>query len=125
LREAETSVPDDASLRSAEPNTGENRQYLSALSVECSLEQIEEPGELSARLPSDTAVEYYPKWGAKKVYVCPRGIYCHRGQPERCGAKCMKAQGDADAVYIEELALRVLVVRKRIVLDMHACMHGG
>ncbi len=102
----------------------ENRQYLRALAIECSLEKFEEPGDLFTTLPSDTVLEHYPKWGARKVYVCPRGIYCHRGQPERCGAKCLKAQSDADAVYVEEPALRLLVVKKRVVLDMQACVPG-
>lgn len=49
-------------------------------------------------------------------YVCPRGICAHRGQPEACGRQCMKAQGDADAVYDEASVLRVLMGSQSSVL---------
>lgn len=99
----------------------EEKRYLGAVSVQCSLE-VEGAGYLSTTLPSDTRVEYYPGWGVKKVYVCPRRYECHRGAPEACGTKCMKVQGDADAIYDKEPVLRLLVVRKRTVLDMRACV---
>ncbi|WEW54946.1 pyruvate decarboxylase [Emydomyces testavorans] len=37
-----------------------------------------------------------------KVYVCPRGIYLHRGKPQRCGRQCRNAQGDDDPLYDTE-----------------------
>jgi hypothetical protein len=99
----------------------ENQQYHRALAVECSVEEVEGTKNLSTTLPTDTGVENHPRWEARKVYVCPRWIDYHRGRPQRCGIKCMKAKGDADTVYEKELVLRLLVVKKRIVLDMQAC----
>lgn len=93
----------------------ENKRYLYALTVECSIEEVE--GTLCpTTLSTDTGVEYCPGWGSRKVYVCPRGIYVQRGQPGAYGRQCMKAQGDADAVYDKASVLRVLVVKKRTVL---------
>jgi hypothetical protein len=100
----------------------ENKQYLHALAMECSVEEVEGTSDLSITLPTDTGVVHYPRWETRKVYVCPRGIGCHRGQPQNCGRKCMKAQGDEDAAYDEEPALRCLVVKKRIVLNLQDCV---
>lgn len=100
----------------------ENKQYLHVLAVECSVEEVEGTRYLSTTLPTDTRVEHYPRWEARKVYVCPRGISCHRGQPQRCGIKCKKAQGDEDTAYEEEQALMCVVVKKRIVLKMQDCV---
>ena len=55
----------------------------------------------------------------KKRYVCPRGIYVHRGNPGRCGAACAKAQGAADDEY-EEVA-QVVCVENEIVFDEKTC----
>jgi hypothetical protein len=85
------------------------------LTVEYSFEEIEGSPSPTA-LPTDIGMEYHPRWGSKKVYVCPRGVYVHMGKPGACGRQCMKAQGDADAVYDEEPVMRVLVVEKRTVL---------
>lgn len=101
----------------------ENKRYLNALSVECSIEE-DEGTPCRTTLSMDTSVKYYPEWGTKKVYVCPRGIYVHRGQPGACGRRCLKARGDADAVYDEEPVSRWLVVKKRTVFDMQACVAG-
>ncbi|KAK4980969.1 hypothetical protein LTR28_010467 [Elasticomyces elasticus] len=59
----------------------ENKRYLRALMVECSVEEVEGVGCLSTTRATDEYVEYYPGWGTKKVYVCPRGIFIHRGKP--------------------------------------------
>ena len=101
----------------------EKKRYLYALTVEWSVEEVEGT-PCPTTLSTDTGVEYYPGWGTKKVYACPRGIYAHRGQPGACGRQCMKAQGDADVIYDEEPVQRVLVVKKRTVFDMQACVTG-
>ncbi|QQK43725.1 Potassium channel tetramerization-type BTB domain [Penicillium digitatum] len=82
----------------------ENKQYLHALSVECSIEE-DEGTPCRTTLSTDTSVKYYPGWGTKKV-------------------QCLKARGDADAVYDEEPVSRWLVVKKRTVFDMQACVAG-
>jgi hypothetical protein len=32
-------------------------------------------------LAADEQAEYHPTWQMEKVYVCPRGIWVHRGNP--------------------------------------------
>ncbi|KKK18590.1 hypothetical protein ARAM_005263 [Aspergillus rambellii] len=106
----------------------ENRQYVHALRVECGLRVVPDAcaaaSTASTTLPSDTAVEYHAAWGAKHVYVCPRGIAVHRGDPGACGRRCMNALGDSEAVYDEEPTVRLLEVEKRVVFDMRACRAG-
>ncbi|KAI9375528.1 hypothetical protein BJX61DRAFT_539680 [Aspergillus egyptiacus] len=102
----------------------ENKRYLYALAVNYSVEELEGTEGLSTTLPTHTEAEYYPGWETRKVYVCPRWIEWHRGQPQRCGMKCMKARGDDEDVYDEELVLRVMVVKKQMVLDTQACVAG-
>lgn len=101
----------------------EKKRYFFALTMECSVEEVKGT-PLPTTLSSDTRVDYVPKWETKKVYVCPRGVYVHRGQPTACGRQCMKAQGNAGATFDDETVVRMLVVKKRIVCDVQVCVTG-
>lgn len=102
----------------------ENKQYLRAVKIEYSATEVEGTKELQLPRSTDIELEYYPTWGTKKVYICPRGIYVHRGNPCACGRACRSAQGDADDIYEEERVLRVLVVEKQTIFDAQACLAG-
>ncbi|KAK4996210.1 hypothetical protein LTR66_004131 [Elasticomyces elasticus] len=91
----------------------ENKRYLRALMVECSVEEVEGVGCLSTTRATDEYVEYYPGWGTKKV-----------GKPGACGRDCRKTQGDADDIYEEEAVSRTLLVKKQVVFDIQACLAG-
>ncbi|KAL4762468.1 BTB/POZ domain-containing protein [Aspergillus foveolatus] len=60
----------------------ENKQYLHAQAVKCSVEEVEGTRYRSKTLPTDTRVEHYPRWEARKVYVYPGGTSCHRDNPK-------------------------------------------
>jgi len=100
----------------------EKKQYLLTLKTKYSATEIEGAEALLATLGTDMEVEYFPAWSTKKVYICPRGIYVHRGNPCACGRDCRKAQGDADDIYDEEPFLRTLVVEKQAVFDVQTCL---
>jgi hypothetical protein len=101
----------------------EDKRYFDAVKVKRVAEEVEDISLLSATLPTYVAdVEYYPSWGARKVYVCPRGIYVHRAKPEACGKACKRAQGDADDLYDEEPTSRTLMIKKEVIFDTQACM---
>jgi hypothetical protein len=102
----------------------EKKQYLHALKVRHFATEVEGTQDLQISRSTDMDLKFYPAWGAKKVYICPRGIYGHRGKPHACGRDCRKAQGDVDDTYEEEPVLRVLVVEKQTVFDVHACLAG-
>jgi BTB/POZ domain-containing protein KCTD9 len=103
----------------------EKKQYLYALKIRYSATDVEGTQDLQLSRSTNMDLEFYPEWGSKKMYICPRGIYVHRGNPNACGRDCRRAQGDADDIYEEEPVLRVLVVEKQIVFDTHACLSAG
>lgn len=45
----------------------------------------------------------------------------HKGKPDACGKDCKRARGDADNIH-EESVLRMLIVKKKIILDMQGCL---
>ncbi|RAL03116.1 BTB/POZ domain-containing protein [Aspergillus ibericus CBS 121593] len=60
-------------------------------------------------------VGYYPEWVLGKVYVCPRGIAVHRGNPWACGRQCANARGGEGYEYEDESVVKVFVVHKSVV----------
>lgn len=102
----------------------EKKQYLHALKIKYSATEVEGTQDLQIPRSTDMDLNFYPAWGTRKVYICPQGFYVHRGKPHACGRDCKKAQGDADDTYEEEPVLRVLVLEKQIVFDVHACLAG-
>jgi hypothetical protein len=98
--------------------------YLDAVKLETSAVELEGCPELETRLSTDRWTEYHPGWATRQVYVCPRGVFVHRGNPGACGKQCASAWGNNGDVFEEELFMRTLVVTKRIVFDMKACTAG-
>lgn len=102
----------------------EKKQYLQVLKTKYLGTELEGTNELRATRDTDVDLEWYPTWGTRKVYVCPRGIYVHRGNPSACGKDCRRRQGDADDVYEDEVILRTLVMEKQTIFDLDALMEG-
>ena len=104
----------------------ENKEYLQAVKTTHEITTFEDE-----RVPylettaSDVQIERHVAWGTKKVYICPRGIFSHRGNPHGCGRACRSAQGDSELEYEDENVLRVLEVRKKIVWDQKMCVTEG
>lgn len=104
----------------------DGRKYLQAVKVERwarVVDRVEDIDEL--RGDAETGVEYFPDWKTERVYVCPRGIYSHRGEPWRCGRQCRNAQGDEGSEYVDEQVLKVVEVRKKVVFDMGVLFGEG
>ena len=73
----------------------------------------------------DVRTFHYPQWKTMKVYVCPRGIYQHRGDKAKCGKVCDKARGDAEDLYEDELVgPTVWRVHKTTSFDDRVCTEG-
>ncbi len=87
-------------------------KYLQAVRVERSARLLEGVEEVYGSDGGHVKVEHHAMWKTEKVYVCPRGLNRHRGNPSACGRQCRNAQGDADDEYVDEEVLRVLEVRK-------------
>ncbi|TEY39010.1 hypothetical protein BOTCAL_0472g00030 [Botryotinia calthae] len=94
--------------------------YLCAVKTCSSVEELE--GFWSETRSTDENVEYHPRWETKKVYICPRGIGVHRGNPSACGRQCKNARGDSEYIYEDVPVLKTLVIRKQLVVDQTACI---
>ncbi|KAB8071045.1 BTB/POZ protein [Aspergillus leporis] len=105
----------------------EAKEYIHAVKVQISVKVVEEPEcFIQKRVSSDIVEEYYPHWVTKRVYVCPRGIEIHRGNPGHCGRRCKGAKGDGGDEYVEEHCLEPFaVVQKKIIFDESRCSRAG
>lgn len=99
------------------------KRFLQAIKIRYSADELEGTSWSETR-SMDEYVEYHPLWQTKKVYICPRGIFVHRGNPSACGRQCMNAQGDAKNVYEDEQILKTLVIRKQTIVDQAVCAEG-
>ena len=98
----------------------EQKRYLTAIEVTHSAELLEAE---SWNATADAAItkEYYPAWKKERVYVCPRAILSHRGNPRACGRQCRNRQGDREDEYEDELTLTTLAISKKVVFHEELC----
>lgn len=99
-----------------------NKRYLEAIHLSYKIEMVEDYSSENFISNSGTAMDIYPTWGTQRVYVCPRGLFVHRGDPGKCGRQCKEKQGDDEIKYEDEAILRVAVVRKQVVMKPEVCM---
>jgi hypothetical protein len=71
--------------------------------------------------PANESYERHIVPRVNKIYACPRGIIVHRGDRDRCGAACRRAQGDADDMYEEEPYFEVVSIKKVVEFVGAAC----
>ncbi|MCJ1285859.1 hypothetical protein MMC26_005201 [Xylographa opegraphella] len=102
-----------------------NKSYLEVVRTEYHARQLDSVYSVKDRLRSDVEVEYHPAWTTKRVYVCPRRITFHRGNPDACGRACKNAQGDADDEYVKEMELDILAIEKKTVFVQELCFDGS
>ncbi len=102
----------------------ERKRYLDAVKIERTAEEIDGMGSLQETTLANQEIEYHPFQTSKKVYVCPRGIWNHRGNPRACGRMCQKARGDDSDGYEEEEGWEALVIRKKVVFNHGLCVEG-
>ena len=93
----------------------EEKKYIDAIVVRRTATVFDEIGDIRNKVEaSNVKVEYYPTFKTKKVYLCPRRIDVHRGEPNRCGQACARARNGAEDEYGEEEELKVFEVRSEI-----------
>lgn len=98
--------------------------YRHVLKVEYFKEQAFGPGAqelLSKPLEHHTLLS---TWERRMIYICPRGIRTHRGDPSQCGGKCHSAQGGEPLRYEEEKLMKLVIMSERIVVDEKLCKDG-
>ena len=67
-------------------------------------------------------IKYFPQRVKEMVYVCPRSISVHRGNPKKCGAACIRARGEAEDIYEEEEVLNIVAVKMETIVDRRLLM---
>lgn len=102
----------------------EGKRYLHAVTVERIPEEVEGSAALQEKTLANEEVDYHAFETTREVYVCPRGIFVHRGDSSRCGKDCIKARGMGSVEYEEEPVLKVLLIRKRTVFNHELCFEG-
>lgn len=86
--------------------------YLQVVQIRYFVEQLEGTSWSEDRGSQEVAT-YYPVWQTRKVYICPRGIFVHKGNPSACGRQCMNARGNKGNIFEDEQALKTVVIRKQ------------
>jgi BTB/POZ domain-containing protein KCTD9 len=101
----------------------EEKRFLEAVKTSWSGNIVEGTASLGTITRPDEDLYIYPVQTTKKVYVCPRGIYVHRGNPSACGKMCAKARADNDneSEYEEESVLSTLIISKKTTVDYKMC----
>lgn len=103
----------------------EGKSYLQAITVTRSVTEVELKDMIAEKTATDVDVEYRSDLRTRKVYICPRDILSHRGQPEKCGRRCDNAQGDCCERYDNENFVVVSITRTKIEFNQEVCMKGG
>jgi hypothetical protein len=104
-------------------------RYLVAVSVVHSAAVVPEPELVRihslAAIGIDEEMDYVPHWTTRKIYVCPRGIIGHKGNPGCCGNKCRNAAKIlGSGGIVDEEGLQILTVRKQILFNYDLCVEG-
>jgi hypothetical protein len=103
----------------------ERKRYVDAVQLKCDFETHEDAESISGHYktsPTDTIMEFHPSWGTRKIYICPRNIAVHRGNPWKCGRQCQNVQGDNPDTYDDEPTLRLFVVKKQVIVQHSVCI---
>ncbi|MCJ1379541.1 hypothetical protein MMC17_002642 [Xylographa soralifera] len=102
-----------------------NKKYFEAVRTEHRVWLVDDSFGVNDVVRSDVELEYHPSWITERVYVCPRGITVHRGNPDACGRACKSARGDADEEYVKEQELRMVAIEKKTIFVQEICFQGS
>ena len=103
----------------------ENKNYFKAVRTEHYARLVRDVYSVNGAVSSDMELEYHPSWITERVYVCPRGIGVHRGNPNACGRACKNIQGDADDEYVKEQELKIIAIEKKTIFVHEVCFEGS
>ncbi|KAI0601143.1 hypothetical protein F4775DRAFT_542851 [Biscogniauxia sp. FL1348] len=100
------------------------KKYLRSIKLERSITVVPDLNQASPvalHIPgiNDPNMKISINWITKKVPVCPRGIFVHRGDPNKCGQAChrMRAQQDEGMMFEDEAVPTGVIIRTNIEID--------
>ncbi|QSZ32508.1 hypothetical protein DSL72_002086 [Monilinia vaccinii-corymbosi] len=112
-------------------NRLKEKKYLEAVKVSYSIEAVEAVEAFEASAEGITVLEgnltnvkldLWPKWSTKRVYVCPRDILGHRGNPSSCGKRCLGARLIFGVKWEEENILGGALLKQKTIIDDELCV---
>lgn len=95
-----------------------DKSYLQVVRVMRSISVVEDAHATTETTQADTQIVHFPHWTKRRVYICPRGIYSHRGHPEKCGRQCRAALGGQSSIYEVEEVLQMIKVQSTTIVDL-------
>ncbi|RYP73924.1 hypothetical protein DL771_003366 [Monosporascus sp. 5C6A] len=107
------------------------QRYLDAIKIDMSTMVIGEVGMMGRIFEStstaDTRRDVSLSWDTKDVYICPRRIPVHRGDPTRCGRACDKERErlGTEPDFEKEPVLRATITTTKTVFNPAACLRGS
>lgn len=103
----------------------EDKKYLLAVTTKSSVTEYKDIDEMkygigNAEDKVDSITQYVSFSHTDKIYICPRGISLHRGEPRRCGRQCDNARGESDT-YEDEVKLIIYKIDKKFCVNESMC----
>jgi BTB/POZ domain-containing protein KCTD9 len=100
-----------------------DQSYLQLVKVRYSATTFYDIDAVANTVGSDVELMHYPTWNTQKVYLCPRRINSHRGDPTACGRACDRARGENyEKEYEVERVMTGIAVKKTIIFDQTLCL---
>jgi hypothetical protein len=102
------------------------KKYSKAIEVKIGPPIVTTIPGLPSPFPHDsyTNEEVHVTACTKKVYLCPRQIRAHRGDPDACGAACKQRRAQVGVVYEDQPYWQILSMKKEVVVDQKKCRLG-
>jgi BTB/POZ domain-containing protein KCTD9 len=99
-----------------------DKTYLRAITVTQTLVEKSFTDFDAEKTAMDLEIEYHASYKTEKVYICPRGISSHRGNPNHCGRACANAGKDQELEYEDENVWSVLMIQKKTEFNQQICL---
>ncbi|KAI0399984.1 hypothetical protein F4802DRAFT_514642 [Xylaria palmicola] len=106
----------------------QNQRFLDAVKIQYSTDIIEDDdsGEClkghfsTVRADQQLDISYLSR--TEDVYLCPRRILVHRGQPDKCGRQCLNARGVSEREYEKTQLITAVVVKTQCLFNPDICL---
>lgn len=79
-------------------------------------------GTLGPTMAAGTLAHCSYTWGNKKVYICPRAIPVHRGNPDACGQGCHRVLQGGPRMFEDEPSFKGFVVTTTYTWKPEVCL---
>lgn len=104
----------------------ENEKYKDAVTrcIKVQRVEVEENGFANVLGPfrQETRISLHPFSWIEKRYQCPRGIFVHHGQPDKCGKDCKKKIPESGPIFGDMPNHEIILVKHTITINHQLLM---